>query len=287
MPLLSDGDLRALYGNYYPRREIDVAALLRQVAEPGSPHERLRRWILGTENQGQYAATPGMVVLDYGSGAGQSLVELARLGAEAYGIDADPNVRQIVDALRLRIHIGTIDDDPFPGVSFDLIVLNQVLEHIRQPDRLLSSLAAQLRTVGRIVLSFPNSASVYCRRFGRDWINWHVPYHLHHFNPRSTRLFFARHGWRVVSMRTITPNLWTVLQLRAAVERTRMGAPNPMWTGQRAQKPIEPDAGTQPLSRNSRALYSLAHVPTSAVRSCCSLHSTAFTMRSVWATASS
>jgi hypothetical protein len=43
---------------------------------------------------------------------------------------------------RPTVHIGSIDDDPFPGVRFDRIVLNQVIEHIPEPQRLLPKLAA-------------------------------------------------------------------------------------------------------------------------------------------------
>jgi SAM-dependent methyltransferase len=257
-PLLSDADLPTLYSKYYPRREIDCEALVRYVRDPGARRERNRRWLSGTDNQGQYSARRGMAVLDYGCGTGQSLLELEKLGAEAYGLEADPNVRQVVDTLNLRIHIGTLDDNPFPGVFFDLIVLNQVLEHIPQPHHMLAKLRARLRPGGRIALSFPNSASVYRRQFGRDWINWHVPYHLHHFNPRSARLFFERHGWRVLSMRTITPNLWTVLQLRAAEERSDMGVANALWTGQRVLQEDGLEKRTPSSSRSMRALYSLA-----------------------------
>lgn len=255
-PLVEETDLPALYATYYPRRQVDVQALVRQVGEPWSMKERLRRWLCGTDNQGQYAARPGMVVLDYGCGSGQSLLELEKLGARAYGIEADPNVKRVADALNLRIHVGTLDDDPFPGVHFDLIVLNQVLEHIPRPARVLSNLAARLRPGGQIVLSFPNAASGFCRWFGRDWINWHVPYHLHHFNPRSAREFFSRHGFRVTSLRTITPNLWTVLQLRALRERTRIGVPSSLWTGQGTT--VEPEVGYGWRTRLIMVLHRIA-----------------------------
>jgi FkbM family methyltransferase len=258
LPLLDDGDLPSVYGNYYPRREIDVAALQRAAVDATSKAERRRMWYAGTYNQGHYAARPGMAVLDYGCGAGQSLLELQKLGTHAYGLETDPNVKQVVDALGLRIHIGSIDDNPFPGVRFDLIVLNQVFEHIPQPALLLPKLAARLKPGGRVILSFPNSASVFARRFGREWINWHIPYHLHHFNPASTRRFFKRHGWKVESLRTITPNLWTVLQMRAAVERTRMGVPNPLWTGVPASEPIELEAGSSQPSHSLLKLHAFA-----------------------------
>lgn len=234
-PLLRDEDLPSLYGKYYPRREIDIEALQRQVGNPADPAEISKRRRNGTDNQGQYIARPGMKVLDYGCGAGASLLEIEALGAEAYGIEADPNVQQVIDKLGLRIHIGTLDDAPFDGVLFDLIVLNQVLEHIPHPETLLEKLRARLKPGGKLVLSFPNADSIFARFFKRTWINWHIPYHLHHFNPNSARLFLERCGWKVVSLRTITPNLWTVLQFRAVIETTTMGEPNPMWTGKPAR----------------------------------------------------
>lgn len=230
-PLLRSEDLPALYGNYYPRSEIDVPALVRQVGDPADPEAIERRRRSGTDNQGQYLVRKGMRVLDYGCGAGVSLMEAQALGAEAYGIEADPNVQQVIDALGLRIHIGTLDDAPFADLQFDLIILNQVLEHIPQPEELLARFTGMLRPGGRLVLAVPNAGSIFARFFKRTWINWHIPYHLHHFNPGSARLFLERCGWSVKSVRTITPNLWTVLQCRAGIETTLAGQPNPMWTG--------------------------------------------------------
>src|SRR5438105_13158245 len=92
MPLLAESELPDLYAKYYPRRHIDIDALLRQVRTPAALRARLSRWWSGTGNQGQYAATPGMTVLDYGCGAGLSLLELREFGAEGYGLEADPNV---------------------------------------------------------------------------------------------------------------------------------------------------------------------------------------------------
>lgn len=230
-PLMRSEELPALYGNYYPRREIDIDSLVRQVGNPADPAEIRRRERNGTDNQGQYLARPGMAVLDYGCGAGVSLMEAKALGAEPYGIEADPNVKQVVDALGLRIHIGTLDDFPHQDLRFDLIVLNQVLEHIPQPQDLLARFDKLLKPEGRLVIAVPNADSIFARFFKRAWINWHIPYHLHHFNPGSIRLFLQRCGWQVESLRTITPNLWTVLQCRAAIETTVAGRPNPMWTG--------------------------------------------------------
>ena len=230
-PLLKDSELSGLYGDYYPRKAIDIPGLVSQAASPDSPGiRRYRRWS-GTDNQGQYLAKPGMTVLDYGCGAGASLLEMREMGVEAFGIEADPNVQQVVDALGLRIFIGSIDDAPYQDHQFDMIVLNQVIEHIPEPGKLLGKLCRLLKPGGRMVLAFPNVNSIYARLFKRRWINWHLPYHLHHFNAKSMELFLSGHGWHVVSTRTITPNLWTILQFKTVTERPRMGIPSGFWTG--------------------------------------------------------
>jgi SAM-dependent methyltransferase len=257
-PLLRDEDLPDLYGKYYPRREIDIEALVKQIGDPCDPSEMRRRQRNGTDNQGQYLTRPGMSVLDYGCGAGASLLEIKALGAEAYGIEADPNVKQVIDALGLRIHIGTLDDMPFAGMKFDLIVLNQVLEHIPHPELLLARFTQLLKPGGKLVLSFPNAGSVFARFFKRTWINWHIPYHLHHFNPRSARKFLERCNWQVRSVRTITPNLWTVLQCRAAIETTSMGAPNSMWTGKLAKPNQDSPKTASPWLLNTLRKFALS-----------------------------
>ena len=239
LPSLREEDLPDLYGNYYPRKRVDVSALGTQVGEPGSFRAGLKRWLQGTDNQGQYEAKPGMKVLDYGCGAGVSLLEVRKLGGEAFGIEADPSVARIARHYCLNIHIGKLTEETFPGIQFDLVVLNQVIEHVPDPVELLQSLVARLNEGGRIIMSFPNVGSIYRRVFGRRWINWHIPYHLHHFTRKSFMTFAARLRLDVLELRTVTPNLWTVLQFRALSHRAQHGKPNPMWGGNDGGTPAD------------------------------------------------
>lgn len=229
LPGLREDELPALYGTYYPRRSVDIPALAAQVGHPASWRAKFRRWFEGTGNQGHYLTQPGMKVLDYGCGAAVSLLEIQALGGEAYGIEADPNVAAIAAHYGLRIHIGRIEDEPFPGVTFDLIVLNQVIEHLPDPSRLIGQLLPRLGSGGRIVLSFPNAASLYRRLSGKRWINWHVPYHLQHFCASSFRALAARCGLEILSYRTVTPNLWTLLQWRSRSNATTPGVASAVW----------------------------------------------------------
>lgn len=152
------------------------------------------------------------------------------MGVEAYGVETDPNVRRIADHFGLKVHIGSIHDMPFPDRSFDLIVLNQVIEHVPDPLALLKVVKQRLAPNGRLRLSFPNTDSVQAARSGIRWINWHVPYHQHHFTRDSFGKLARLAGYEVLSVRTVTPNLWRELQARANAETPVEGQVSPNWS---------------------------------------------------------
>ena len=235
-PRLREDQLGDLYSNYYPRKHVDVPSLRLEAAKVLEPHARLKRWWSGTDNQGQYTVRPGEKILDVGSGSGLSLLEATALGARAFGVEADPNTRRIADELGLNVHIGSLHDNPFPDQNFDLIVLNQVIEHIPDPGAALERIRGRLAPGGRVVMVLPNRNSFWCRLSGERWINWHIPYHLHHFSAMGFRAFSRRHGFEVSRSRTITPNVWTILQLRVMREVPQRGVPSSVW----AVKPAEP-----------------------------------------------
>ncbi len=228
-PRLSESDLPALYGTYYPRKAINAAQVAQEAAKILKPQAALRRWWNGTDNQGQYSVRAGQSMLDVGCGSGCSLLEAQALGAKAFGIEADPNVRPIAQALGLSIHFGSLQDEPFPGQRFDLIVMNQVIEHLPDPDQALRQLAQRLAPEGRLFLVMPNTESIWKRLSGTRWINWHIPYHQHHFNQRNFIRMAQACGLKMVRKRTITPNVWTVLQVRSMFSKPQLGMPSPIW----------------------------------------------------------
>jgi len=100
---------------------------------------------------------------------------------------------------------------------------------VPDPAALLSLVRDRLAPNGRIVLSFPNVSSLQRRLSGTRWINWHAPYHQHHFNRRSFALLARQQGYEVVNTRSITPNLWTLLQLRAMGRTPDEGVASEAW----------------------------------------------------------
>jgi len=229
-PRLRESDLPALYGIYYPRKSISANDVVCEAAKARCFFAGLVRWWNGTNNQGQYSVNSGETMLDVGCGSGVSLIEAKALGATAFGIEADPNVKAIAAALGLNIHFGSLQDGPFPERRFDLIVMNQVIEHLPDPDLALQTLRERLTPGGRMILVFPNTASLWRRLSGSRWINWHIPYHLHHFDRKSFDRMARHCGLKIVRACTVTPNVWTLLQLRANRHQPELGKPSPIWT---------------------------------------------------------
>jgi len=254
VPLLKEQELTPLYSNYYPRKNIDTNAICNQAQQSKKVLSNLIRWWKGNNNQGQYFAKKGEIVLDYGCGSGLSLIELNLIGAKGYGIEADQNIRQVIERLKLNIHIGSLEPDTFGNTKFDLIILNQVIEHIPDPSTLINTLLNHLKNNGRIILSFPNSNSFYANFFKRKWINWHIPYHLHHFNLESSVKYFQNLGWSIDFKKCITPNLWTIIQSKVYWEEISLGNKSIFWSSFSNTKLIKKD-----LTFSEKIIYIISH----------------------------
>jgi SAM-dependent methyltransferase len=94
-------------------------------------------------------------VLDLGAGAGIVRdMDLRGLGPRIHGIDLDPRVLQnpFLDDAR----VGTAEDLPYPDGSFDLVVCNNVLEHLPDPAIAFAEVVRVLRPGGVFLAKTPN-----------------------------------------------------------------------------------------------------------------------------------
>jgi SAM-dependent methyltransferase len=105
----------------------------------------------------RYVGGPGRQVLDVGCRTG-ALTRAYLEGNEVVGIDVDQDA--LAEAAKLGIETHWADAEqplPFPDESFDAIVAGEVLEHLREPARLVAEARRLLRPGGTLVGSVPNS----------------------------------------------------------------------------------------------------------------------------------
>ena len=77
-----------------------------------------------------YVAIAGHRVLDVGCGLGLYVQQFGALGAEAHGVDLDPDRIELARQTSPLVRQGSVQALPYPDAYFDLVFANEVLEHV-------------------------------------------------------------------------------------------------------------------------------------------------------------
>lgn len=138
-------------------------------------------------------------ILDVGCGLGLFLLALDRARWDAYGLEVMPAAYQEAQR-RLgggRIVTEDLGAAALPAEHFDVITFWDVLEHLPDPVAALKEASRLLRPGGLLLLRAPNFASYLARRYGQDWYELSLPYHLFHFTPATLTRMLEAAGFEV------------------------------------------------------------------------------------------
>jgi 2-polyprenyl-3-methyl-5-hydroxy-6-metoxy-1,4-benzoquinol methylase len=107
------------------------------------------------------AVGPNARVLDVGCSSGYLSAPLAERGNTIVGLELDPVAAREAESYCERVLVGDVEtmELPLEPGSFDVVLLGDVIEHLRNPVAALARLRPFLRTGGRLVLSTPNVAN--------------------------------------------------------------------------------------------------------------------------------
>ncbi|HEX9614192.1 MAG TPA: class I SAM-dependent methyltransferase [Bacteroidota bacterium] len=110
---------------------------------------------------------PVKVVLDLGAGRGSDLL-LARAhnpACQLHAIEVHPEYQRELKRKGIFVHPLNIERDSFPfrNESVDVVMANQVLEHLKEIFWVLHEATRVLRTGGRLIIGVPNLASLHNR----------------------------------------------------------------------------------------------------------------------------
>lgn len=98
---------------------------------------------------------PGFRMLDIGAGAGIiEYMNFKGLVSEVVGIDPDPRIME--NKFLDRAYIGYGDKTDFCDSEFDIIICDNVLEHIENPKQLFSEVHRLLKPGGYFISKTPN-----------------------------------------------------------------------------------------------------------------------------------
>ncbi len=154
-------------------------------------------------------------VLDIGCGDGHVLDQLRRHGGASLrleGVEFSPVAVAAAERAGFVIHRGRIEEVALPAGSFDLVIMNQLIEHVSDPIAVLHKVAGVLRPGGVVFVETPNLDSADARLFRRRyWGGYHLPRHFHLFDRRSLPALARRAGLVPVSLRPLVcPQFWII-----------------------------------------------------------------------------
>jgi 2-polyprenyl-3-methyl-5-hydroxy-6-metoxy-1,4-benzoquinol methylase len=157
----------------------------------------------------RFAPPEGRKLLDVGSAHGWFL-EAARDSFDVLGVEPDAYVGSRTAARGLPVRAGYFPDVLQQGERFDVIVFNDVIEHIPDINTALAACYDRLNHGGILILNLPNSRGLFYRLsklFAR--LGWRAPFdrlwqkdlpspHVHYFNPDNLAALVARHRFELV-----------------------------------------------------------------------------------------
>ena len=95
--------------------------------------------------------------LDIGCGLGYSMEVAKDNGYETYGVEPLAAAADYaINELKLNVRKGFYERNDYPANHFDLIWLDQVLEHVYEPDKLFADICYNLKPGGIFFLGLPN-----------------------------------------------------------------------------------------------------------------------------------
>jgi 2-polyprenyl-3-methyl-5-hydroxy-6-metoxy-1,4-benzoquinol methylase len=144
------------------------------------------------------APQPGRSFLDIGIGDGLLLSVAEQAGYTTFGLDVNAaGVAMARERYGVKADIRIQPpEEAFPDQQFDVIHMNEVIEHIPEPLSMLQWCRRHLRVGGYLVIQTGNVDSLASRMKGADW-DYFRPVHVSYFSTRTLAYAGRKAGFTV------------------------------------------------------------------------------------------
>ncbi len=222
-------DPRPRFGDIARLYPLDYATYTKRFAESDSAISKVKDRVLMGRFKAFAADLPKNVrVLDIGCGDARFLMAVRRefADAELYGADwhFGPEVEQEARRARIETIAGAIEDMNLPEDYFDVITMNQLIEHVWDVDLVLRRCRRALKSGGLLAIETPNPDG-WDRRFFKSgaWGGYYWPRHLDLFSGPNLKKIVERNGFEVVRRwNLLAPPCW-IYSIQFSAQRLGAG----------------------------------------------------------------
>lgn len=160
-------------------------------------------------------------VLEIGCAAGRFRLNFGD-GVEYWGVEPVEDAAEEARTYGIKVFVGTYDSvcDQLPARYFDVVVCNDVIEHMPNPDEFLASVKGKMTPGGVLIGSAPNVrfwGNLINLLIRRDWKYEDSGVldrtHLKFFTRKSLKRLFENAGYRVELLRGIESARMKILKV--------------------------------------------------------------------------
>ena len=112
-------------------------------------------------------AADSQLILDLGAGHGDDLLlgKEAHPHAELHAVEAYPPYADELKSKKITVHSLDIEKDPLPfsDASVDVVIMNQILEHVKEVFWIFHEVSRVLKVGGSFIIGVPNLAALHNR----------------------------------------------------------------------------------------------------------------------------
>ncbi len=176
-------------------------------------------------------------IVDVGCGEISRLVELKKafgdaVEAIALDIQFDEDIVRGAKASGIKLVLGNVETDlnALQDNAHDLIIMRQLLEHLRDPQRAVAGLARKLAPGGLMIIDTPNRGGWDYHLFkNQHWGGYHIPRHFHLFRQDSLVQVVERAGLRVHKKGYLPSMGFWIISLRNRLGLNSIAAGSSLW----------------------------------------------------------
>ena len=181
------------YRNYLPQKE-NLFSELKKI-QFKSLASKIERYVNNKEAK----------ILEIGFGNGQLLLALKELGYKnLFGTDFTDRVFPTLMDKGIKLQVSNVEESFSFNEIFDLIIMNNVIEHFTDPVKVLTNCKNNLSNNGKVILITPNSNALEFSLFKNYWAGFHAPRHTFLFNNKNIKMLGDKLGYSKIEVEPMT-----------------------------------------------------------------------------------